>query len=494
MAIAGRDSGFNTRQNDVYSFFIPKINATNYKWYVWNNWNDFINLQNSGLIQIHNSGGAIWLNAKGDICYRLVPYGDIHTSTPEKASIVLSNFFKINISIKKKFIIDKSNTAIPDFSSIYQILINDLPLIENETLNFFQRFEFFSYDKRLIYRNTFNPSFYLTSIVPPDYGAHNSIILQYLYYLSNYNQERFEWILHWLAAFFQDFNLKSTIPLVLIGNQESGTDILFDEIIKPLFGEEYCIKIIDDYLRLGNFSSSLHNKLFYNFNNISKNASQEVKSNILLSNMIVKQKLLLAENKNTINETNIFGQILITIDTPYMPYLDNSYSNYTVFKVPNSLEKNMFFPEWSVAISTSPFNITTFIDAIRNDLFHFSHILKNVQTSIKLDKFYNDDKNLIEMNSEDKLTAFSNALVNMDTAYFAQIKSINEILYEDIMQDFKVKRIKQPNIFRCFECIHSDEKHLSPKKLMHKLKQIHNFFSKEAIHTGAGGVKYFHYD
>ena len=500
---------------DVYNFFVPTHSIfINNVFFLINNWlfpfppDVPLSLQQQYLLlqALQQKGGSIWLNAKGDICYRLSLYAEIHMATPEKASRVISNFLnqKVQIIQNSKSIKTTKKTSKDPITQILKniehdntvfLIIQDLLLVEGESFNPFSRLEFFQDRNGLTYRNTFKPSFFLTQITPPNQQFFYSIILQYLYYLSNYNRERFEWMLHWLADFFQNFALKSPIPLVLIGGQKSGVDILFEEIIKPLFGYENCIKITDDHLQAGILSSSLQNKLFYNFDNISKHVSDDAKSNRLLSNMIVKQKLLIGDNKNTISETDIFGQFLITIDAPYIPYLDNSYSNYTVFKVPDSIEKNMFFPEWSGAIRTAPFIMTAFINEIRNDLTNFSNILKNCKIEMVLNKFHNDDKSLILMNSDDKLKVFCHAIVTMDTTYFSKVKDNDPILYEEMMQDFQAKKIKQPNIFKCFECIYSDEKRLSSKTLMHKLRQIDTtFFRTASIRIGAGGIKYFYYD
>lgn len=479
-------AGHNIR--DVYCFFKITTSPQQHQPFKINNWIDYNQCINQSLNKIYSKNGAIWLNSKGDISYRLSSKGNIHTAVPEKASIVLSNFLQEDIHIRKKFKL--STSAIPRYPSADPyILTNNLLLIENEEVNFFQPSEFFQGENNLLYRNTYRPTFYM---LPSIYQQiQPSIILQFIYYLSNYNEARFKWILHWLAAFFQNFTLKSPIPLVLIGEKESGMDILFEEIIKPLFGYEYCVKITDDHLRLGNLSSSFQNKLFYNLDNISSKIIDDAKSNKLLFDMISKRTVFIDERKSSSNDINIFGQILITVDTPYLPYLDNSYNSYTVFKVLGSLE-NIFHPTWSVASSNTPFSKQDFINTIRNDLINFSNILKSCSTTTTLNQFQNDDKNLILINIDDKFKAFYDAIMNMDTTYFAILKGNHQVLYEEILKDFEAKKIKQVNLIKCFNSIYPEEHLSSSRTLMSKLRKINNvFFKTESISTGTGGVKYF---
>ena len=74
-----------------------------------------------------------------------------------------------------------------------------------------------------------------------------SIIKNFIYNLSKNNRE-FDYIMNWLADFYQRLD-KSNIALVLIGDNET-TDILVNMIIKPIFAlrEEYFCVIDDNKL------------------------------------------------------------------------------------------------------------------------------------------------------------------------------------------------------------------------------------------------------
>lgn len=474
--------------NNVYNFFTPTNDSIDNVIYTINNWHSlyqeinsmkaFFQNANDLLVIILDRNGALWLNANGDLCYRFSKDTEIHTTSFEKASILFSNFLRRDIQIGKNRKSTKTNTI---FMPIHQLL-----LIEKETFDFNQSKEFYQSKNGLIYRNTFKPSPYLLQQAYLDQRFKPSIISQYIFYLSNYNESRFYVILHWLANFFKNFKYKTSIPLILIGDKNSGVDILFNQIITPLFGHEYCASLTDENLPSSNFSTVLKNKLMYNLDNIFNSIDHKHESKKILSTMIQKQKVFLKDHKDT-NELEIFGQILITINKPYISYLDTQNTDCIVFKVPNDFEEQMI-------ISSQYMKIEPFMADIANDLENFANILKNC--SINHDVFQKalneDDKRLLQQTLDDKIKVFHNAIKNMDITYFEKIKNINPYLYKDITQDFEARRIKQPNLLPCFEYIYGKDDNLTSRTLMSALRKINpTFYSTKTMGIGAGGIKYF---
>lgn len=478
----------NPKIKDVYYFFKSKNDYSANVIYTTNNWfalyEEINNIRtifkenNNPLVIIYDRNGAFWLNTNGDLCYRLSTNAEIHTTSLEKASIVFSNFLRFDIQIGKSRKSTKTNNTI--FIPIHHLL-----LIEKETFDFHQPQEFYQSTNHLIYRNIFTPSPYLLQKAFFNQEFKPSIILQYLFYLSNYNQSRFYVLLHWFANFFKNFKHKTPISLILIGDKQSGTDILFNQIITPLFGYEYCTSLTDENLELNNLSIVLKNKLMYNLDNISTSIDNKNEFKKILSSMLQKQKIYLKGYKDT-KEIEIFGQIIITTRKPYIPYLDTKNTKCIVFKVPDNFQHQMVIPD--------QFKKNTHIESlITEDLENFANILKNypIDQNIFQKALNEDDKHLLEQTLDDKLKAFHNAIIDINKTYFEKIKDIDPDLYQEIMQDFKQQRIKQPNLLPCFEYIYGKDDHLSSRTLMTSLRKINaTFYSTKTMGIGARGIKY----
>ena len=341
---------------NVYNIFKDDVD-TEYSGYNINNWNEYCQQFFNSLSLIHSNKAAIWLNAKGDLCYRLSYYDEkILTSTAKKISLVFSNFLQRDVVIGEKLNI---STKEPIYINAYrdQILIHNLPFVKDEFFNPCETNEFVKRSDNFIYRNTFKPSSYLMIIPTTPYTCQPSIILQYIFYLACYKQGKFYYIMNWLAMFFKDLSNKSNIALVLIGNKISGKDILFDEIIQPLFGKDYSVKVNDVKLQTNNLASLLKNKLFYNLDDITSVATEEKRTKTVLKD-IINNDTITIEERNSIEQLEKYGQTLITISEPYIPYINNKSNKHTVFKIPNNIE-DIHIPEFFQCMSklTAPFHL-----------------------------------------------------------------------------------------------------------------------------------------
>lgn len=496
---------WDSRSDINFSFDFQKHLKTNSKKYIMNNWFKYSTSNNLALNDIYNKGGAIWITSEGDICYRFSLYGRIHTAPISKINLVLSSFlgYSVQITTKEKKITIKKpklNDKNEDQKEIVLkpivsfISIMELLLVEDEKFNPFQRSEFYT-ENGLIYRNTFKPSIYLSQEVE-NLTYKKSIILQYIYYLSNYDKLKFKYFMNWLAIFFQELSSRTNIALVLLGGKDSRKEILFDEIIQPLFGEEYTRKIGDDTLKSNQLTSIFKNKLFYNFNKISKTSLEDKKTQQIINDILEKFDLYVDNGKNTLEKIKIHGQTLITIDEPKISYIDRDYEYYTVFKVPDNMKK-FHLSKDTVGKEATESSITDknkFIDLIRNDLENFSKILKSYQIDYEgfYKPFMNDDKDKIQNSLEDKLKAFTNAILLEDESFFKPIEKSDFSLYDELINDIKEHKIKQQNLIKCFDILYKEEGISHPKTLMVKLRKINeSFFEVKAIKTGTGGIKYY---
>lgn len=457
---------------------------------------------------IKSNGGAIWLTASGDICYRFSPLGKVHIAPIAKINLIFSNFlncnFRISQSIPKLTILKEQIKKLNDNNKL-TLSINQLQLVEGEAFNPRMEQEFYqNQNDGLIYRNTFKPSNFLqlspilqqevqAKVYAPIEGAegyeekttyytqnepNKSITLQYLYYLCGYKKDRFTYLVNWLASFFKNLSTRSNTILVLYGNSQSGVDILFNSIITPLFGQDYTLKITNNTLKSKHEFKSIDKKLFYDLNKLSKPTVDNEKVASLLQNLLP--------------DSQKFAQVLITTEEPSLPY--NSLDNYTVFHVAKMIE-DMYVPSWFNGSEKTKLSKDELIDAISQDLQNFATILKLYPKQNTNDTpFPDDDKKLILSTLEEKLEAFVHAIKNIDTDYFKPIENQNEDskLYEELQEHFSKNLVKQSNLIKYFNLLYPENKFESSRTFMTKLRKIDDdFFKAKNAKAYSAGKKYF---
>lgn len=505
---------------NVYSFFQVTADFSQNMIFQRNNWRKVQPLFNTPSTNLNNLNVAIWLSSKGEFCYRTTPYSNIHTIPLRNADIVLSNLlgYEIQIITKLKQIKPPKKPFLEP-CPIPIIHIKELLLVEKDIFAPLEPNEFLNItnDNSHYYRNTFLPSSYLQNEPLQNHKWYYSITLQYIYYLANYQQDRFYFIMNWLAAFFKNLKNSSKTALAFIGNKESGKEILFDEIIKPLFGNEYCLKINDNTLETTSIQKLLKNKLFYNIDNLSDTTIKDKKIKKTLNDLLSKDTITVIENRESIIEYPKYGQTIITLDEARLPsYIDKNFESYSLFKIPDeySLVENfnlLHKPSGIKILNDENKNTQAFendllklkltskakiIEAIRNDLTNFAYILKGykIEEDTLDTPFENDDKKYLQNNLEDKLRAFHEAILKYksSTNYFQKIHDKNSTLYEEIMDDFNLKLIKQKNILTCFSTLYPEENITSSRTLMVHLRKIDSaFYSQQNFKIGTAGVKYF---
>ena len=109
-------------------------------------------------------------------------------------------------------------------------------MVKNE-FNPFVLKEFYSpCGNSFFYRNLFKPTKYL--MLNSKEHKEPKAIFALIRHLVNYDDERFDYVVNWLAYFFQALK-KSQVALVLRGDQGAGKGIFVDLVLSPLFGEDY---------------------------------------------------------------------------------------------------------------------------------------------------------------------------------------------------------------------------------------------------------------
>ena len=455
------------QEKEAKKMSLTNGNIIDFSNFISNNW--LRTKLNNTLKELDKLGVAIWVNVGGDLCYRLSDEGKVATNLQQnKSNKVFTNLLNRDI---KFFTGTKEKKA--------DILITELYLIHKESFEPFIMSEFYK-DGLAFARNTFKPSKYLRL----NAGTHKepSTILSLISHLANDDEYRANYIINWLAYFFQGLK-KSQVALVLRGNQGAGKGILFNDIIKPLFSTEYCIQVNDKTLETNFIGGILDKKLFFNLDEISHNVagSKNIKNTL---KAIVTNESITVEKKNinTEEELKLYGQVLITSNEPYVLEVEPNDRRYTIFTTGNNLSKVDYLGHK---------NYDIFIENIRKELKDFALFLKSFSVDKKLANTAeeNEEKKALINSTSDRFKLFVNAIENKDIDYFNELEEESHLLFYPLIEDFKLDRICKENLTLYFNNLHNEK--VGSRALFKRIKLISpSLFSDENIQK-SNGKRYY---
>ena len=453
------------REQDIRAVAVDGV--IEFSKFIGNNW--MRTTTNATLTELNKVGVGLWLNANGNLCYRFSKDSKATVSKYNKeANIVFTNLLERNIMF-----FNGTKEKRPD------VLNGELYLIHKESFEPFIMQEFYK-DGLAYARNTFKPSKYLRLRA----GGYKepSTILALIKHLANNDEYRANYIVNWIAYFFQGLK-KSQVALVLRGNQGAGKGILFNDIIKPLFGSEYCIQVNDKTLETKFIGGILDKKLFFNLDEISHNVagSKNIKNTlkaIVTNDSITVEK----KNINTEEELKLYGQVLITSNEPYVLEVEPNDRRYTIFTTGNNLSKVNYLGSQ---------NYDIFISKIRAELKDFAIFLKSFEVDKKLANLAenNDEKKALINSTSDRFKLFVNAIEEKNIEYFNELEYENHLLLYPLKEDFEKGRISKENMIHYFNNLH-DEK-VTGKLLFKRIRLINPLlFSDENIQK-SNGKRYY---
>lgn len=478
----------NETENEINTF-----KAVNFSRYWFDNWKKSIIFGNNNevLNMIEEKCGAIWLNKNGALCYRFSKNEPIViTKNYKHAELIFSSFLDIPVSFLK--IRGNGLTNV----DIYHLLVVHGDKFQPQKLS-----EFFI-EGKLFYRNLFKPTYYLqikqevhpkniklTPNYQEDTDTSFESIKRLIMHLVDYIPERFNYIINWLAYFFQALK-KSQVALVLRGNQGTGKGIFFNEIIKPLFSAEYCKTINDKSLNSSYLGGIIENALFFNLDEISyKKVENKTIKNFLKA--LITNDTITAEKKFVTleKETNLYAQVLITSNEPYVLDIEPSDRRYTIFNTSNTnLAHNNYLNYGSYH------NLST---RIETQLESFAQYLKNYSVNVEkaneaLDTNEKRELQMLHINVQEKkqkskysqaikihdsIIQFGYALKYCDVYAFRSIEFENLDLYNEIVKDLKNCKFKIKNLLPTFNYLYGDE--LKIKYVSILLKELNKYDFKQ---------------
>ncbi|MCT7602288.1 primase-helicase family protein [Aliarcobacter butzleri] len=456
-----------------------------------NNW--LKNKGNIALSILDEYGISIYLGNKGDINYRLSlkePF--ISTKDFKSLETIFKNLTEEDFDLTA-FQIQRKLSSKTNLKEILIIKPEDLKLVTGKVFDPLSTNEFILQDNYTYKINLFKPSVYmlLDYEFKKELKFHfeNSAIGKLILHLVNYDRQRLYWVINWLAYFFQGLK-KSQVALVLLGEQGAGKGILFNEVIKPLFGED-SVKTINDKSLNTNYKGSLvENTLFLNLDEISaKNSSSASIKNFLKA--LVTNASITAEKKfkNLEKETPIYGQILITSNELYALEIEPSDRRFTVFSTSGNLANYDFLGYG---------NYESLSAAIKSELKSFSIYLKNYQVDEKnantalnstekdnlIQQYQRATHKPIKMTKLQKnLREFEEAIRLKIFNFFNNIVDENKFqLKNEIFGDLQHNIFRVDNLLPAFKTLYGNRNFSTVSELLKELQNVNiNLFSTQNI-------------
>ena len=449
-----------------------------------NNW--LKNKGNVALSILDEYGISIYLGKKGDINIKLSNDKNYESTKDFKS---LENIFKNitgeDIDLSAFYKKEKVLTIENGLEEKLKISPEDLKLVIAEVFNPFNNDEFILQDNYTYKLNNFKPSVYMLLEYELNkelkFYLENSAIGKLILHLVNNNINRLYFVANWLSFFFQGFK-KSQVALVLLGEQGAGKGIFFNEVIKPLFGEDF-VKTINDKSLNTNYKGSLvENTLFFNLDEISaKNSSSSSIKNFLKA--LVTNESITAEKKfkNLEKETPIYGQILITSNELYALEIEPSDRRFTVFSTSGNLSHYSFLGYGSYEALSN---------AIKSELESFAIYLKNYYVD---EKMANTALNTIEKDdlirqyqiANDKpikltklqtnVIEFAEAIRCRNLNLFNTIVDENKLqLKQEIFWDLQNNLFKVDNLLPAFQALYGKRFFTSSSEFLRELQKYNS--------------------
>jgi hypothetical protein len=417
----------------------------------------------------------VWKNESGSsIYYRLDRHGNkIKCNNDEE---ILKLFYPDHIKIYEKI----EDVIIDDIPILVKNLIQS---IRDDAFYPLQKREFF-YIESVKYRNLFKSSIYTPSFFRSSLNERkiepirDSTIETFIKYLVE-DFDSFRILIQVLINFHKE-KLKSNYAFVLIGD-ENSTNILLDEIIKPLFAskDEYFSTIDDELLEKKSDTKIIEDKIFYHIKNLSEANLKSKRVSKLIFDIIRSNKIN-PEDAILNNQIYIWGELFITSskNNPY-PALEDIYSKSIVIKVKNlkTILKKMNIDKISL------------IENMQADLFNFSNLLSSYNFFDIRENVYKlqqkeEYKNLRNMSNgiiytndlNKKIREFMIAIQSKRTSFFNKILLENEELYDELLHNFEENMIAQPLLSEYFNIVNQDIIFEENSYLLDILKQEHEIF------------------
>ncbi len=446
-------------------------------------------------------GGTIFLTSKGEISYRL-SFNDTYKITKDYKALsnIFSNYLEINVDFsrfnKTKKI--KNNDELDEKSLIK---IEDLIMVINETFNPEIKEEFIKLNNGAYLLNKYKQSFYMQlnddTVDMENFNIEETIIFDFILHLFNYNKRRVYWVINWLAYFFQGLK-KAQVALVLVGIEGAGKGILFNEIIKPLFGEAYTKTINDKSLNTKYLGGLVEDVLFFYLDEISSQRSANDSIRNFLKALITNSTITAEKkHKNLENETPLYGQVLISSNEFDALEIGTNDRRYTVFNTGEKLSNTNFldfgnYESLSEALKAElelfacylkayPVDVqmaNTALDTPEKDKMIHQYQMKQQIKDIKQQKVLQPKLTKLQKNIDE----YAYYIKNRRVEFFEFIRFDNSELFQAIEDDLYHNIFRIENLLPIYKALYGSCSIKTNSELLRELQKVdYQLFNKRNI-------------
>jgi len=326
------------------------------------------------------------------------------------------------------------------------------------------------------YFNTFTPTEYMNFTEEPT--STPKTILSLIKHLVNYNEERFNFFINWLAYYWATFK-RPLHAIVLKGEQGAGKGIFANDVITPLFGEEQVAIITNDTLDNKFKGDYMLNKSFFIFEEVSKG---DVKSNKNIKEFI---KLVITNEEFSMdkkNEKGIKGKItapsiFFTNEAKFLE-IEPSDRRFSVFLTGGKIVETDFLGYGTYE---------ALAEQIKRELPDFARYLYNYPVDIDLIKLPMDtpEKEAVIHLTSNSFQKFLYALKNKDLEFFEDLKEEEPALYHLVENAFREGKIERSKLADIYNAVF--DKNFKNQKVLAELKAIdYSLFDDKNIATIKG--------
>ncbi len=471
-------------------------------------WKDIFYLQNLVLDVLQTEGGDLWYDSRiKKYCFRSKLNGSIREVDSNELGDLLTRAFKekiihynsysphnllnyameIVLVSKLKGINNQKLSVNEKSNDIIKILLfeNEIKTVDDDAFNVETDNEIFKEPNDFFYtQNRFIPNKYLAKRYQQNrtvisHNAEQTFIEKFIYYLAKEDQELSDYIVNWLAYYFQNLQ-KSGIALVLLGDQYITQGIFWNLIVKEIFDKRYGITINDKECESSLIPEIAKDKLFFHIGNID-DADSEFDDKTLA--FIVKELLIretVTDNDN--EEIPIYGQMLITAKNP-APYTKKILSKCTVVEVNdfNTIIKKLGLQDEGEFEPMIAKDLDTFTNRLLNYSVDENTAKSRLDTEARELLKDNHSTNIDGDEVDKNIELFIQAIKDKNLEYFERVKELeNGEIYAHLKSAFDKDDgywIRQ-DLYKYYNAIHK-EQFKNNKIFMDRLKEKDDMFKQE---------------
>lgn len=438
----------------------------------------------NALLKINKNNDIYLYREKEYFYFRTALSNEFHKKTKQEMSEFLQNYYNKPVKIiSHKDITDKNilqYNLIDSYILEYHILTIEKEIFLPKEKEFFQK-------EGVWYKNLFIPTNYLKKrfVEIQDSNTFDNFIINFIVAIVNESDSETmgiftKIILNWLSYFYGKLE-SCDIALVLLGDKEIVDNIFWKRIVKPIFGEEFCITINDDILKKS-INEIVENKIFFHIGDFTLTEDNKEKINELLEAIFVDKFVI---NKKNNEKISIFGQVLITSEIA-LSCMEDFYSGFEFIKVENdysTIKTKLNMTDTRKLLINIGENLDSFTDCL---LIIFKKLEKrnfqlSVQNEMTKELLENKIENKIEdnFNLEEKINEFIEAIKGTNIDYFEKVKkSDNDKLYKELEESLKNEMIPREELSNYFNCVYEKEFFKDNNALLKMLKEKEPLFNQ----------------